>query len=862
MAHIKLDVYNYKRQKLCCLYDSSLEAKGQPHDITFTDSITGQKTLSFTLPYVIDERRNFRWNYIKSEYLIRLRIDDWTDWFIIHAPKKLRDARSISNTVSCDHISSIQKTKNLYLSFDDENGIGNLPYLLEQILKGTGWALGECDTMYERDGKTEKVRSLKSDGKDGAFQLITDVCNLFYAYPVFDGETKTVNIYSINNKGPLFEMTMGRDIDSITVEYDSDDIITRLYVEGEYGEFGYVGIDDINPTGLPYLMNFDYYKSIGLFTDVHQAALDQYYIDIKNATDTIKEVANSVIEKENRQNTLWGQIDYIAYELTNGKLGNYIIGGTVEEDLRSISTGSKITILSNDGQYRTLTVPEDTSSLFSDSDTYVVKFITLPTAQIGAKEVAIEAKEKLIKTLETRLANETNESRRNSIQVEIAKYESEIEELYNGNEATDGLYSMMHEAVVLGFEIKELYGQQQEAAIAQDNIEADFAIAMDGLLKEGYWNDSNYALGQEESLYADALDMIEIMSKPEVRYNVMMKSQANQFKYKPGDLKVNMKIRLYDPELGVNDVVYISDVSRVLDKPYEDVVTLSNEDIRLTGQTLDSILSRMTRLADLIDQKNSLYNRAEAISPNGSIYVDRLEGTINILKSQLISSTSSWYTDNNGNLVFESTNGKNAMMLTGDGFMLASGKNADGEWDWRTFGTGEGFTADAITTGYLSADRIEARAITADKLAANVGESLDLSSNVSIKTAVEDEMNNMYSTIVQTAEDVSITFSKDLDKKIGNVESDLKNYQDNVSTYIRFSEDGMTLGKESSNIQAVLENDRLSFVQDYTEVAYVSDHKLYVPEANITKKISIGNVSNGYFDFVTTPTGIAIIWRN
>lgn len=56
----------------------------------------------------------------------------------------------------------------------------------------------------------------------------------------------------MGDKGALFEMTMGRDIESLAVEYNSEDIITRLYVEGEYGEDGYVGIDDVNPTGLTY----------------------------------------------------------------------------------------------------------------------------------------------------------------------------------------------------------------------------------------------------------------------------------------------------------------------------------------------------------------------------------------------------------------------------------------------------------------------------------------------------------------------------------------------------------------------------------------------------------------------------------
>ena len=88
----------------------------------------------------------------------------------------------------------------------------------------------------------------------------------------------------------------------------------------------------------------------------------------------------------------------------------------------------------------------------------------------------------------------------------------------------------------------------------------------------------------------------------------------------------------------------------------------SNQDITLTGQGFDSVLSRITQLADLVNQKNALFSRAKAINGDGSIYIDRLEGTIDILKNRLLSSSSSWYTDDNGNIIFESVTGKSAMM--------------------------------------------------------------------------------------------------------------------------------------------------------------------------------------------------------
>ena len=59
-----------------------------------------------------------------------------------------------------------------------------------------------------------------------------------------------------------------------------------------------------------------------------------------------------------------------------------------------------------------------------------------------------------------------------------------------------------------------------------------------------------------------------------------------------------------------------------------------------------------------------------------------------------------------------------AMQLCSQGFRIASGCKADGSWDWRTFGTGAGFTADLIMVGTLMGDLIKAGTIQ-DKAAKN-----------------------------------------------------------------------------------------------------------------------------------------------
>ena len=195
------------------------------------------------------------------------------DWFLLNAPKRVHKSMTVSATVTCEHVCSLLNKKNLYLTFDDTNGIGTAQYLLEQVLSGTGWQLGFCETFYESDGFTEKVRSISCDTRRGAYLLISDICKLFAAYPIYDGETRTVNIYSLNRHEEMLELNFAKNLTGVERKEDTADIVTRLYVEGEYADGGYVGIDDVNPTGLPFLFNFDYFRELGVFTETHEQAL-------------------------------------------------------------------------------------------------------------------------------------------------------------------------------------------------------------------------------------------------------------------------------------------------------------------------------------------------------------------------------------------------------------------------------------------------------------------------------------------------------------------------------------------------------------------------------------------------------------
>ena len=217
--------------------------------------------------------------------------------------------------------------------------------------------------------------------------------------------------------------------------------------------------------------------------------------------------------------------------------------------------------------------------------------------------------------------------------------------------------------------------------------------------------------------------------------------------------------------------------------------------------------------------------------------------------NQLSSTQSGWYTDTNGNMIFEAADGESAMMLCGSGLMIAYGKLDNGEWNWRTCSTGQGIVADTITAGTISADRIEAGSITTEHLRSGedgVGATIDLSRNGTLALAVSNGTNSVrqelnaanaeiltivqslqndigavtqYSSEVQqTAQSVTTTVSE--------MRTDLNNFQEQYSTYQRFDSSGLTIGKTENGqdvgMQLHLSNEKLSFMDNDVEVAYMS----------------------------------------
>ena len=113
----------------------------------------------------------------------------------------------------------------------------------------------------------------------------------------------------------------------------------------------------------------------------------------------------------------------------------------------------------------------------------------------------------------------------------------------------------------------------------------------------------------------------------------------------------------------------------------------------------------------------------------------------------------------------------------------------------------------------------------------------------------------------QTSQKIEMRFS-DAANLTQEVAGDLQEYQNLVETYIQFNTEGITLGKQGSPFQAVLGEERLSFLQNGVEIAYLSNNKLYITSGEILDRFTVGNDASGYFDWIPRGSGnLGMKWR-
>lgn len=128
---------------------------------------------------------------------------------------------------------------------------------------------------------------------------------------------------------------------------------------------------------------------------------------------------------------------------------------------------------------------------------------------------------------------------------------------------------------------------------------------------------------------------------------------------------------------------------------------------------------------------------------------------------------------------------------------------------------------------------------------------------VSEQYATNGDLERAVSTsMTQLADSFNFQFET-LEKIVDDNNTDTLNRFETIEKYIRFEDGNIILGESGNAITLRIENDRIAFFDNGVEVAYISDSKLYITQAEILTDLQLGK-------FAYTPRNngnLSLLWK-
>lgn len=248
MNNINLIIKDIRENILAIL---SSDTDFAPYDIVEDDNINECAKLSFKIsPY------NDKYKYLINENLIEFQGEN----YIINRVS-LTDDTKTSYTVESEHeTTSLKGVMNGKIDIK----AGSPQDLIGEVLKGTNFIYGGTDI-----GDSTK-RHLMSD-EQSVFANLCAIAEVFNAR--LDFATKTVNGRVVKSVSLYYKdidngryVRKGRNLRSVNLSYDTTNMITRLHVFGDADKVtgNEITMISVNPTGNPYIENYDYFLNQGL----------------------------------------------------------------------------------------------------------------------------------------------------------------------------------------------------------------------------------------------------------------------------------------------------------------------------------------------------------------------------------------------------------------------------------------------------------------------------------------------------------------------------------------------------------------------------------------------------------------------
>ena len=515
---------------------------------------------------------------------------------------------------------------------------------------GHGNTGGDWDYAFYDTGNNDKRRTLNIS-KSNRFNIIQELAELFRVWPVFEmyrdsnGETVKKFWYRENCIKENFSgFHKGVNIESLSRTIDSNNIVTKMYVEdqdNEYVEDGFVTIrtSPLNPWGENYYYNFQYYVNQRLLDRASiEEDLKELYKEVKGINYSIREINDKII---------------------NAKPDLVDLGARLKSLTLSIAAcNERITSLNADiVNYEGWGVEPPKEGEETN---------TLPDYQVSAKDVRRQLQQKAKFEDEMKTVKEKYDK----LEKEIQNWQQEVKDLQLGKT------TLIHE-----FENK--YSQ---------------------FIKEGVWADSSYI--DNTQYYLDSLDVMNTSSMPQVEWNISVIDGSlidglKDFQFTVGDqtILVDNEFFMKEPNENYQFKVLITGTREFLDNPISNVI-----EVRNFFTSFEDIFQRVAAATQTLELKEQTYNKAEYFTQDGQIDQSILQNSM--LNNALIlanSTDNSYVLDNTGLHLQSVLNPAKQLRAIADGIFITNSKDPiTGESKWMTGITADGINASVLTAGQIN----------------------------------------------------------------------------------------------------------------------------------------------------------------
>lgn len=133
---------------------------------------------------------------------------------------------------------------------------------------------------------------------------------------------------------------------------------------------------------------------------------------------------------------------------------------------------------------------------------------------------------------------------------------------------------------------------------------------------------------------------------------------------------------------------------------------------------------------------------------------------------------------------------------------------------------------------------------------------LQVSNNYTKQSDFEEYKSQINTQFIQTANDFTMQFTE-LISQINGLDGETKQQFNEIIKYIRFVDGSIILGQVNNPLLLKISNDRISFISNNLEIAYMSGGKLYITDGEFLNSLQLGN-----FTFEPRTNGNLSFYKN